>query len=240
LNGKRKVEKVGDIYNLIERWIIEGKITFSKITIYEDRVSYRLSGHIGRKEKILDQMILELTESVMAPYGVFSFIRRLDYVMARRTKAYKKYESKQGLANDIYDHLTATKTEPVWRTNQSVALWSHGHHRKLVQYLDEKCRSKHRLNPYWAGEFFMHGFRNVSPAETGHAMWKKLCAADFFADIYVIYNESPLFIDFELHYRDHDEEKRICRLVKAACDRHGVKPILENIDPSMMELGYEA
>ncbi len=228
------------LYYQIKRWREEGKITFSKIQIYEDRVSYRLSGYIGRKEKILRQLFLELTESVMTPYGVFSFIRRFGSYATLRTKTYKKYESKQGLANDIYDHLKATKTEPVWRTNLSVALWSHGHHRKLVQYLDEKCRSKHRLNPYWSGEFFMHGFRFVSPAETGHAMWEKLCTADFFADIYVIYNESPLFIDFELHYRDPDEEKRICRLVKEACDRHGVKPILKNIDPAMMELGYEA
>ncbi len=228
------------LYYQIKHWRDEGKITFSKATEYEGWVSYRLWGYLGRKEKILDQMILELTESVMAPYGVFSFIRRLDFVMARRTKACKKYESKQGLANDIYDHLKATKSEPVWRTNQSVALWSHGHHRKLVQYLDEKCRSKHHFNPYWDSEFLMHGFQYVSPAETGHAMWKKLCDADFHADIRVTYERGVyLSINFELHHRDHDEEKRICRLVKEACDRHGVKPILENIDPSMMEVGYE-
>ena len=121
----------------IKKWIEQGKITFSKATEYEGWVSYRLSGYLGRKEKILDQMILELTESVMAPYGVFSFIRRLDFVMARRTKACKKYESKQGLANDIYDYLKKTGEEPVWRTNQSVALWSHGHHR-------QHCRQYHR------------------------------------------------------------------------------------------------
>ncbi len=212
----------------------EGKVTFSKNTHFGDSVSYRLTGFSGRLRDELYSIIIELTETVTAPYGIFSFIKQMGKDGAHST-AYN-YESEKGLANDIYEHLSAAKTEPVWRTDSAVALWSYGHHRKLVEYLDGHCRSEYRLDPYWNGEFYMYGFLGLSC----DAIWEELSAKRILPDLTVSYHDSSeIWIDFELHYRDPDEEKRICRLVKEACDRHGVKPILKNIDPAMMELGFE-
>ena len=216
----------------------EGKITFSKETYFGDAVSYRLSGFCGRKRKALHRIILELTESVTKPYGVFSFIRQLGVRGAHEKPC--RYESKQGLADDIYEHIQKTGDGAVWRTDRSVVLWSHGCHHGLVRYLDQSCRSRFGIDPYWNGEFYMYGYQNVSPLESGAIVWEQFSVGNRPPDLIVSYREDyPIWIDFLLRNKTYDEEKRICRLVKEACDRHGVKPILKNIDPSMMELGYE-
>jgi len=216
----------------------EGKVTFSKHTHFGDSVSYRLTGLSGRLKDNLYSIIVELTESVAESYGVFSFIRRLGSSGAHEKPC--KYESEKGLADDIYEHLKESGEEQVWCTDQTVALWSYGHHRELVRYLDGTCRSRFGIDPYWNGEFYMYGVRGVFPGASGDAIWEELSAKRLMPDLTVSYGDnSEIWIDFLLRNKTHDEEKRICRLVKAACDRHKVKPILENIDPSMMDLGYE-
>ncbi len=218
----------------IIEWYREGKITFSRKEYFGNSVSYRLSGFYGRRKKVLRRMIPELTESVLGVYGVFSILKRFGAHGVHRKPC--RYESEKGLADDIYEHLKESGEEPVWCTDHVVALWSYGHHRKLVEYLDGTCRSRFGIDPYWNGEFYMYGFLGSSC----DAIWEDLSAKRILPDLTVSYHDSSeIWIDFLLRNKTYDEEKRICRLVKEACDRHGVKPILKNIDPAMMELGYE-
>ena len=217
----------------------EGKVTFSKKTHFGNSVSYRLAGLSGRLKDDLYSIIIELTETVPSSHGVFSIIKRLGTPGTHVKPC--KYESEKGLADDIYEHLQKTEEAPVWCTDHVVALWSYGHHRDLVRYLDETCRSRFGVDPYWNGAFYMYGVRGGFPGASGDAIWEELSAKRLMPDLTVTYGDNnEIWIDFLLRNTTSDEEKRICRLVKAACDRHNVKPILENIDPSMMELGYDA
>jgi len=192
-------------------------------------------------------VILELTERVMEPFWVFSFVERLASIPKReyekkREKPHEDYESKNGLAEDIYDFLQRNKTESVWKNERYVALWSRGHHRDLVRFLHDVCWSKKSstYNPYWDGEFSMGGILNPPVGTDGDAVWNWVRSDEGQVDLFVRCFEDFTYMGIEFQFQDptFEKEKYIYELVQEVCTDHFIDPILENIDP-MDNLGYD-
>ena len=213
---------MGREWNTIVSYYKEGKVIFSKKIYLNGLVSCRLEGLHGRKKHVLDKMILELTESVLAPYGVFSFIKRLGI---SHDKPRKKYESEQGLAADIYDWIKRYETEPVWRTEKEVALWSRGYHRELMQFLDKHCRSRFSCDPYWNGEVSLYGFQNLPENTLGEDVWNRLSEGAIEPDLVVTYRSNyHIWVDFRFRCINREEIERVCKLIEDTCERHGIVP----------------
>ncbi len=221
-------------------------IRFSSKKAGEDAILYRLQAQTYARKTSMHKVVLELTERVMEPFWVFSFVERLSAPKSKyekkRKNPHEKYESEKGLAEDIYEHLQTTKAEPVWRNDRHIALWSRGHHRKLVRFLHDTCWSKKSsaYNPYWDGEFYMAGFENPSDEADGDDIWNRMCSGETHADLYVRYFEgfSYIGIEFQIQNPTFEKEKYIYELVQEICTDHFIDPILENIDP-LDCLGYD-
>ena len=221
-------------------------VRFSRQFISENATLYRLQANTYARKKSMHKVILELTERVMEPFWVFSFVGRLSAPKPKyekkRKKPHEKYESQNGHAEDIYDFLQRNKTEPVWENERYIALWSRGHHRDLVRFLRDACWSKKSsaYSPYWDGEFFMAGFRSPPVGTDGDAVWEWMCNHESQADLSVRYFEDLDYIGMEFQIQDpnFEKEKYIYELVQEVCTDHFIDPILENIDP-LDCLGYE-
>lgn len=213
-------------------WHRARKITFSRRG-HEGAILYRLHGFTERRAQVMHDMIAELTQRVMEPYGTLSRLR----IKTEGCRARKGYETERGLADDVYSLLKAYRAEPVWRDEHSVALWSDGCHRKLIQYLMDHCwTGRCDPNPYWAGDFWMYGYRKPPEGLTDDALWAWINSGNTYADLIVSYWEgAAVWMEIKLRCADPEEERRICRLVKQVSEKYRAKVDWEHVDVTILE-----
>lgn len=205
-----------------DRWaqrrvqIIRSAITH--ITL-EPQVTYLIRWEMLYCGEEMHKAVVDIVRSITEGYQVFTFLKR--HVGRWKSRTERKYESANGLADDLHTLLSAYRTEDCFLGKQYAVLFSRGHHRQLIDYLEQNCwRGKRRRNRYWSGDLWIRAYLDVPQEHSGIEVLQWGLHTRKSPDLQIQFGWGGLNI--VLPCKKEPEEQYIQGIIAAACEKYGL------------------
>lgn len=186
---------------------------------FDPRVTYLIRWETLYCGEEMHKAVVDIVRAVTEGYQVFSFLKR--HVGRWKSRAERRYESANGLADDLHTLLRVYQTENCLLGEQYAVLYSHGHHRKLIDYLEQNCwHGKRRYNRYWGRNLRIDAYREVPQELSGEDLLQWSLRSAQTPDLQIEFGYGGL--NLSLPQKDEREEQRIQGVVAAACEKYGL------------------